>query len=80
MQNKDSFCAAGPVDVCNSSGNTAGCPTLRVRLVQLPGSVVGGVDKLVLWILLRAGQMTVTLLKSPSVACHVPVMRKHVRL
>lgn len=50
MQNKDSFCAAGPVDVCSWSGNTAGCPASRVRLVELPSSVVGGVDKLVLWI------------------------------
>ncbi len=47
MQNKDSFCAAGPVDVCALSGNTAGCPALRVWLVQLCSSMVGNVDKLV---------------------------------
>lgn len=30
MQNKDSFCAAGPEDVCAVSGNTAGCPVFSL--------------------------------------------------
>lgn len=80
MPNKDSICAAGPVDVWALSGNTAGCPMWRVWLVQLCSSMVGSVVKLVLWFLLCTVQMTLDLPKPLSVAPHIPVMRKHVCL
>lgn len=62
MQNKDSICAAGPVDVWARSGNTAGCPMWRAWLVLLRSSMVGGVVKLVLWSLLCSFQLTLGLL------------------
>lgn len=44
------------------------------------GSVMGNVDKLVLWILYFPGQMTMTLLKPSSVASPMQVIRKHLCL
>lgn len=46
MPNKDSVCAAGPLDVWASSGNTAGCPTWRFGRVKLCSRMVGSVLKL----------------------------------
>lgn len=79
MQNKDSICAAGPVDVWALSGNTAGWPTWRAWLVLL--QQYGGqccqacVVEFTVLIPVDPG-FTITTLSCTS----CPVMRKTVRL